>query len=66
MTNPPPKNLYIEPERDYKVRILWPDGNTTHLKIYQRMFWKRLSAIAHARQFARRNPQCRVYVECLS
>lgn len=61
--NPEPSNLFIEPEPYYQVRIIHADLSQTTLHRYGRASWKRLSAICHARYFARKNPDCAIHVE---
>ena len=57
-----PANLILCEEPDYKIQVDYPDGVSITLFAGQRCTWKRLSAIAHARYFARRNPTCIVRV----
>jgi hypothetical protein len=61
MRNPLP-NLRVAAEPDYEIRMDWPDGRREHVSINKRCFWKRLSAINHARHLARRNPMATVTV----
>lgn len=56
-----PFNLYIETP-SYNVFIYPPDGGRSTLTVHGRIEWKRETAIAHARYFARHNPACNVRV----
>lgn len=58
-----PSNLVVADEPDWHIRAVSPDGKTHIIFVNNRCEWKRLSAICHARLYARRNPTYRVYVE---
>ncbi len=60
-----PRNLFIEEEPNYRVRIVHHDSSQTVLFRNGRREWKRLSAASHARYFARKNPDCIVHVELI-
>lgn len=56
-----PINLRVDDEPDWRVKISGPDG-VHWLSIRGRMAWKRVTAISHARWFARHNPGYEVWV----
>ena len=57
-----PVNLVVCDEPDYKVRIINELGDESYFEYYGKSSWKRLSAVCHARTFARRNPTLSVLV----
>jgi hypothetical protein len=56
-----PSNLKINEDADWRIKLRGPDG-VHWLSIRGRSTWKRLTAISHARCFARRNPNYEVLV----
>jgi len=56
-------NLTVCSEPDYMVRVTDDECNEWYLAIGARNTWKRLSAINHARRYARHNPKHSVHVE---
>lgn len=63
MINNLPPNLEVCEEPYYKITMTWgPDGRIAMVTIRGRYSWKRITAIAHARHFAKRNPTATVKV----
>jgi hypothetical protein len=57
-----PENLTIDSEPDYEIFMTYPEGMRTRLHVANRSSWKRLSAITHARSYAKRYPLCKFHV----
>jgi hypothetical protein len=60
-----PSNMTVESEPDYRI-VMRSDGMFAGwLKINGRCTWKRLTAISHARYYARHHPNLTWHVEII-
>jgi hypothetical protein len=55
-------NMVVCDEPNYEVFIMREDGTSEQFHVGDKYEWKRISAVCHARQLARRLPSARIEV----